>query len=331
MRNIFLISVAIFLSACAMQPNVAQGENPGKDAIVIARFNLLPENSLVFPEKGSLHVEASNNPLFRNLRAFEVERGNPFTVTTLAPGGYKWGVISNLNFRGPIEGGKNIPQFEVKSGCINYVGDVTMDFSNPTAKFFFERPNEVTLNQFKSRYPKMFEANSVCQNDPYILGILSFNSRNYEIAKQYWKPLSDAGDCDAQYRYGTLYFFGTGVPQDYETANKWWLTAANQGQATAQMLLATMYAHDYMEIHSFAFQSHFNCDNRCGYQKDMETAYQWARLAERYTPYESFREFTKARSAQFKQSLTPEQITKAERYVQEWKPSPALCQQRNIP
>jgi len=330
MKNIFLFYLAIFLSSCAIQPNVVQGENPGNDAVVIARFNLLPVKSPVFPENGSLYVEASNNPLFRQRRAFTVEIGNPFSVTTLAPGIYKWGVISNLNFRGPIEGGKNIPQFEAKSGCINYVGDVTMDFSSPTAKLFFKQPNEVTLNQFKSRYPKMFEANSVCQNDPYILGILSFNSRNFEITKQYWKPLSDAGDCDAQYRYGTLYFFGTGVSQDYEAANKWWVAAANQGQAAAQMLLATMYAHDYMEVHSYAFQSYFNCDNGCGYQKDMEVAYQWARLAERYSPYESLREFTKARSEQFKQSLTSEQISKAERYVQEWKPSPAPCQQRKI-
>lgn len=167
-------------------------------------------------------------------------------------------------------------------------------------------------------------------NDPYMRGIRSFDRNSFEMAKRDWEPLANAGDCDAEYRYGTLYFFGAGVPQDHLTAHKWFSTSANRGQAFSQMLLATMYAHDYMEHHTVAMKSFFNCEKGCGFEKDMATAYQWMRLAERYTPYDNFRQFAKIKSEEFKQSLTSEQTAKADRYVEEWKPSPAQCKQRKM-
>jgi hypothetical protein len=167
-------------------------------------------------------------------------------------------------------------------------------------------------------------------SDSYWRGVRFFDRNSFEMARQEWEPLAKAGDCDAEYRYGTLYFFGAGVPQDYSAAQKWLSRAANQSQAFAQMLLATMYAHDYMEHHTFNMKSYFNCTSGCGYEKDMVAAYQWMRLAERYTPYDNFREFARAQSGKFKQSLSTEQVTKADLYVEQWKPSPVQCQQRKM-
>jgi hypothetical protein len=168
-------------------------------------------------------------------------------------------------------------------------------------------------------------------NDQYFRGMRFFDRKNFEMAKRDWEPLAYTGDCDAQYRYGTLFFFGAGVPQDFATAHKWLSPAANQGQAFAQMLLATMYAHDYMEHHSpGGMESYFNCLKGCRYEKDMMVAYQWMRLAERYTPYDNFRQFAKMQSEKFKKSLTPQQATKADVYVEQWKPSPAQCHQRKM-
>ena len=167
--------------------------------------------------------------------------------------------------------------------------------------------------------------------DPYVRGIRSFDQKNFEAAKREWEPLANAGDCDAEYRYGTLYFFGAGVPQDFKAANKWWSNAANQGQAFSQFLLATMYAHDYLEIRTPGMRMSFNCKVQdCGFEKDMPEAYQWARLAERYSPYEDNRGHAKEKAEDFKKSLTAEQLAKADRYVQEWKPSPSQCKQREI-
>ena len=58
-------------------------------------------------------------------------------------------------------------------------------------------------------------------NDPYMRGVRFFDRKNYEAAKQYFEPLANASDCDAQYRYGTLYFLGAGVPENFQTAKKW--------------------------------------------------------------------------------------------------------------
>jgi len=167
-------------------------------------------------------------------------------------------------------------------------------------------------------------------NDPYIGGIRAFDKKDYEMAKRQWEPLAKSGDCDAQYRLGTLYFLGWGVAQDYETAQQLWLSAADRGQASAQMLLATMYAHNNMSVKTMGSTTWFDCQTGCGYEKDMLLAYQWMKLSERLTPYESGRRFARARSEQYRQSLTEEQRLTADRYVRDWKALPFQCEQREI-
>ena len=73
---------------------------------------------------------------------------------------------------------------------------------------------------------------------------------------------------------GELYVFGAGVPQDYKIAHERWLSAANKGQAFAQALLATMYAHDVVSVKTVAMTAWYNCQNGCGYEKDVLVAYQ---------------------------------------------------------
>jgi len=167
-------------------------------------------------------------------------------------------------------------------------------------------------------------------NDPYIRGIRWFDRQQFETARLQWEPLAEAGDCDAQYRLGTLYFLGADVPQSYSIAHKWWLSAANQGQAFAQALLSTMYAHDVMSIRTVQTVTSFQCEKGCGYDKDMVEAYKWMRLAERFTPYETGRTHAHYLTEKYKESLTAEQLAEAGHYVETWEPSPAQCKQRKI-
>ena len=156
MKKIVPYFVVALLSACATRPDVTQGERVGSDAIVIARFNILPANSPVY-------VKVSKNPLFGPVGSFKVEDGNSQAVTTLMPGRYNWGDILNVIYSGPVDASGALPPFEAKSGCISYIGDVTLDFSGPKARVFIEQPNSATLNAFTSQYPKMFAANAVCK------------------------------------------------------------------------------------------------------------------------------------------------------------------------
>src|SRR5262245_3323777 len=121
--------------------------------------------------------------------------------------------------------------------------------------------------------------------DPYVTGMRWFNRGDYKWAKKYWQPLADEGDCDAQYRIGTLYFLGAGVPRDYAAARQWWRKAANQGQSFAQALLATMHAHDSMSIVTIHTETLIDCTGGCGYPQNMVEAYRWMSLSEKSAVY----------------------------------------------
>ena len=63
----------------------------------------------------------------------------------------------------------------------------------------------------------------------------------YGEAVQLAKPLSDAGNPDAQLLMGILYFGGLGVAKSPNKAFELYTKAAEQGQAAAMHNLATMY------------------------------------------------------------------------------------------
>ena len=164
--------------------------------------------------------------------------------------------------------------------------------------------------------------------DPYVRGVQLFDDGDYEAAQQEWQPLVRADDCDAQYRYGTLYFFGAGVSKDYRTAEKWWLSAAKRGHAVSQLLLGIMYAGGYVEMRDPGMRMFFNCKkNKCVDEKDNVVAYQWMRLAERNADDDGFKKVARKKAEALKEMLTAEQAANADAYVQGWWPSPDRCKQ----
>ena len=166
--------------------------------------------------------------------------------------------------------------------------------------------------------------------DEYARGLRWFDRGAFELAQKSWEPLANAGDCDAQFRLGTLYFLGSGVQPSDETARHWWLVAANQGQAFAQSLLAVMYAHESTSISTVARTVVFDCSDGCGAEKNMVEAYKWASLAERFAVYDEQRENAKKILVKYGQSMNSEQIAEAKQRVQDWKPSPNQCKQRKL-
>ncbi len=56
-------------------------------------------------------------------------------------------------------------------------------------------------------------------------------------------PQAEAGDIDAQYRYGRCLEAGRGVEQDFEAAAKWYEKAAQLGHVGAQHALAVAHAY----------------------------------------------------------------------------------------
>lgn len=59
------------------------------------------------------------------------------------------------------------------------------------------------------------------------------------------RPFVQKGEAWAQIFLGSMYYDGTGVPQDYAQAAAWYRKAADQGDAGAQKILALMYSSGY--------------------------------------------------------------------------------------
>lgn len=167
-------------------------------------------------------------------------------------------------------------------------------------------------------------------HDTYIRGLRFFDRGQPDQAKKDWEPLARAGDCDAQFRLGLLYFLGAGVPQSYDTAREWWFKAANLGQAFAQSLLGVMYAHDVKNVSTIRCVVTVDCRGGCGVEKNMVEAYKWASLSEKFAVYDDHRKAMKELAARYAQQLSADESAEAERAVREWKPSPSQCIQRKI-
>ena len=171
------------------------------------------------------------------------------------------------------------------------------------------------------------------------------------------------GDCDAQYRYGTLFHLGYGVEKDDETALEWWHKAADQGHGIAQVTLAAVYLHEMVPAGTEKNKAWISCVRGCGRDKDYLKAYKWARLSRGHAVYsnqrkmseffinaiegnfdalleinpeirsETVEELETGRTVSFEEwvnmiALTPDELAQAERQITEWKPSPSLCDQR---
>ena len=62
---------------------------------------------------------------------------------------------------------------------------------------------------------------------------------------KYWLPLATQDYAEAQYRLGTLYRLGIGVPKDYGKAFQWFSRAAKLGHAKAKLNLGVMYENGW--------------------------------------------------------------------------------------
>jgi hypothetical protein len=165
-----------------------------------------------------------------------------------------------------------------------------------------------------------------------VTGLRFFDRGQYANAIFYWKPLAEAGDCDAAYRYRTLFFLGAGVQQDFERARDWWSKAANQGQYRAQGMLATMYGHSSKTTGSFMRQFTIDCRQGCGVARDPLQAYEWLLLARDLLPrsLEWARQGLGLEIAAVEAELTPDQKMEAERWVRAWVPNPVRCTPREL-
>jgi uncharacterized protein len=81
-----------------------------------------------------------------------------------------------------------------------------------------------------------------CAETNYEKATRHYKPDDVAAALRQLKPLAEYGDADAQFKLGSLYYQGWGVPQDYREAATWLRKAAEQNNVFAQVTLGIAYS-----------------------------------------------------------------------------------------
>ena len=162
-------------------------------------------------------------------------------------------------------------------------------------------------------------------------GIDAYDRGDYATALSEWRPLTEAGDADAQFNLGLMYDEGWGVAQDSAEAARLYRWAAEQGHASAQYNLGLLYANgwgvaqDDAEAAKWwrlaAEQGDADAQNDLGHMyrngdgvaQDQVQAHMWFNLA----AAQGYEYATENRYL-VAERMTPADISEAQRLAREW-------------
>ena len=74
----------------------------------------------------------------------------------------------------------------------------------------------------------------------FLLGYKAYLKKEFKNAFFHWKPLTEAGDMNAQYFIGIMYLNGQGTSKNWVEAARWFQASAEQGDVGAQYLFGEM-------------------------------------------------------------------------------------------
>ena len=162
---------------------------------------------------------------------------------------------------------------------------------------------------------------------------------NYAESVKWYKLAAEAGDAEAQFCLGLMYYDGRGVEQDYAEAAKWYRLAAEAGIAGAQCRLGVMYdfgkeddvpqnrtealkwyclaAEAGMEAAQFNLGDMYANGVAGVVPHDNRLAYMWYNIAAAQGK-KAISAVAEGRRVKLAKHMTPEQITEAESMAKEW-------------
>ena len=73
-------------------------------------------------------------------------------------------------------------------------------------------------------------------------GMTAAQSGDYATALREWTPLAEQGDANAQFKLGSMYQQGIGVPKDNKIAIKWLTLVVKQGFSNVHASLGKIFA-----------------------------------------------------------------------------------------
>ena len=87
----------------------------------------------------------------------------------------------------------------------------------------------------------IFDLGSLAHAGPLEDGAEALKRHDYATAMKLWRPLAENGDPTAEFRLGTIYDLGLGVPKDVQEAAHWYELSGTHGNAGAQFWLGSHY------------------------------------------------------------------------------------------
>ncbi len=171
----------------------------------------------------------------------------------------------------------------------------------------------------------------------FIMGSHYLEKRDFAKAAEWFERAARRGLAVAQYRLGTLYERGRGVPRNAKTALKWYEKAAKAGNVKAMHNLAVMLTNGQGGRTSYAEaarwflsaaryglrDSQYNLavlyQRGLGVLKDQEEAYKWFGIAARIGDADAAR----LRDS-LKAGLDKETVARLNREIASWKPARAV-------
>ena len=93
---------------------------------------------------------------------------------------------------------------------------------------------------YTALYGKL-SAEVISAEEAYDTACELYDERRYKEAILYFNVAADAGDANAMYRLGNIYYSGTGASVNYSQAIKWYKKAADAGNTYAMCSFAEMY------------------------------------------------------------------------------------------
>jgi len=167
-------------------------------------------------------------------------------------------------------------------------------------------------------------------------------AHDYRAAVYPFRPLAEQGDSSAQFKLARIYLNGEGVPQDYSEALRWYCKSAEEGYAPAQFFLGLLLRsgrelygpgipHDSAEalkwFHRAAAQGVANAMSNLGFiyrdgegvTQDYVRAHMWFNLAVAASSADS-RDIVAGYRDALAATMTPQQISEAQKLAREWKP-----------
>lgn len=141
-----------------------------------------------------------------------------------------------------------------------------------------------------------------CAGPNYNKGIKNYTPEDVAAAVRELRPQAEQGNADAEFKLGSLYYQGLGLPQDYPEAIRWFTRSAEQRYRHAEATLGTIYAEGVQGV----------------IPQDYPRALMWFIFAAAHGDREAmvFRDTLATR-------MTPSQITEAQKMAREFKPADA--------